>query len=1029
MAGERLRLAALTVLGGSLHGRRYQPEEVVGEVLIGSDPDCHLVVDLPSISPIHARVWCDLDASKVHDTHAPRGLYLNARRVEGEAPLGRNDVLWLGPPGDPQSACVQLRFEPWVERLPLAAETAEPAGAEEEQQAEGQPEEGEGRPEEAQGLPVEAEGQPEEGADEVLVTAEPEPSPSGEPGPVDEPASVGEEPGTVGERATVVEEPAPAAEPPAPLVTEPAPVAEEPAPDDPFFVAEAAAPDGPVAVTESAATDAASDAWAISEPAVGEAGVVAGEPVAGSPDEFFVADESAGTAAEEPRVVEAEPVADTSAEPIPIELPPLLPTTPAKPAVVVPPAAPVLAHREPQLPPPVTTATRPAPVPVPPAATPSAVAPPSGAAVPAAAPTPPTPRVARPAAAARPAAPHRPAAAARRPARPAAPRRSGVPGWLWPTVAGIGGLAVVAVLGVLGWRMLAARVRLETVTPVRVRVGQRATLAGRGFAGDAAGNVVLFDDKPARVLAASPAQLEVEVPPSAGEAGGERQAAVVVRVGTTQSNAVSVTVIQGPRLHGISPAAAMPGEEVVLAGAGWGVGATVRFGGVVAQTVEVGATRIRAIVPPIASGPGTSAPVVVTVGGVESNAAPFVVGHLPLVTAVSPPSAGPGDVVQVSGLGFASNPELDEVRVAGVPALVVSAAPDSLKLVVPQVGPGDPARVLEVRVQGTANVGQGTLQVPPPADPVEARFVAEPFVAASGRHALLATGFGPAFVLAAAGGRSAAERALEAEDRLNAAVPLLRSTAGLTIEARGLDASPVLGLAGRPEVLLDVTEEDAAAYNEDWTGLKGRGGRVTPGRLARWWEAVARDFVLLAIRGERPRYAAALAPEGRVLGQLFDAARKTGRAGVPLQVVSGAKAPLREGLRLIALRVPATVAAPAAASSPRASGAAATPAAGPPPRLSLDGSFRGRETEDGQLRYLTVAFARGGGSITYEGGITFSVPLLSLEQRARDQVRFSVRMRGGVRYYSGRWDGERLTGTLSKDSAGREVVGSFELRR
>jgi hypothetical protein len=1006
MAGERLRLAALTVLGGSLHGRRYQPEEVVGEVLIGSDPDCHLVVDLPSISPIHARVWCDLDASKVHDTHAPRGLYLNARRVEGEAPLGRNDVLWLGPPGDPQSACVQLRFEPWVERLPLAAETTEPAGAEEEQQAESRPEEGEGRPEEAQSPREEAEGQPEERADEVLVAAEPEPSASGEPGLVEEPASIGEGPGTVGE---------------------PAPVAAEPAPDDPFFVAEAAAPDGPVAVAESAATDAASDAWAISEPAVGEAGVVAGEPVAGSPDEFFVADEPAGTAAEEPRVVEPELVADTSAEPIPIELPPLLPTTPAKPTVVVPPAAPVLA------PPPVTTATPPAPVPVPPAPTPAVVAPPSGAAVPAPAPapaaTPPTPRVARPPAAPRPAAPHRPAASARRQPSPAAPRRSGVPGWLWPTVAGIGGLAVVAVLGVLGWRMLAARVRLETVTPVRVRVGQRATLAGRGFAGDAGGNVVLFDDKPARVLAASPAQLEVEVPPSAGEAGGERQAAVVVRVGTTQSNAVSVTVIQGPRLHGISPAAAMPGDEVVLAGAGWGVGATVRFGGVLAQTVEVGATRIRAIVPPIAAGPGTSAPVVVTVGGVESNVAPFVVGHLPLVTAVSPPNAGPGDVVQVSGLGFSTNPELDEVRVAGVPALVVSAAPDSLKLVVPQVGPGDPARVLEVRVQGTANVGLGTLQVPPPADPVEARFVAEPFVAASRRHALLATGIGPAFVLAAAGGRSAAERALEAENRLNAAVPLLRSTAGLTIEARGLDSSPVLGLAGRPEVLLDVTEEDAAAYNEDWTGLKGRGGRVTPGRLARWWEAVARDLVLLTIRGERPRYAAALGPEGRALGQLFDAARKTGRAGVPLQVVSEARAPLREGLRLIALRVPATVSAPATAASASTPGGAAAASASPPPRLSLDGSFRGHETEEGQLRYLTVAFSRGGGSITYEGGITFSVPLLSLEQRGRDQVRFSVRMRGGVRYYSGRWDGERLTGTLSKDSAGREVVGSFELRR
>ena len=57
------------------------------------------------------------------------------------------------------------------------------------------------------------------------------------------------------------------------------------------------------------------------------------------------------------------------------------------------------------------------------------------------------------------------------------------------------------------------------------------------------------------------------------------------------------------------------------------------------------------------------------------------------------------------------------------------------------------------------------------------------------------------------------------------------------------------------------------------------------------------------------------------------------------------------------------------------------------------------------------------------------MPLASLEPRGRDQVRFSVRMRGGMRYYTGRWDGEKLAGTLAKDAAGREVVGSFELRR
>src|SRR5512134_4191563 len=118
MPGEKLRLASLSVLGGSLHGRRREIEEVVGEVLVGSDPDCHLVVDLPSISPIHARLWTDLDEIEVNDTRAPRGVYVNTRRVEGRAVLRPGDVLWLGPPQDPGSVCVQCRFEPWVEVLP-----------------------------------------------------------------------------------------------------------------------------------------------------------------------------------------------------------------------------------------------------------------------------------------------------------------------------------------------------------------------------------------------------------------------------------------------------------------------------------------------------------------------------------------------------------------------------------------------------------------------------------------------------------------------------------------------------------------------------------------------------------------------------------------------------------------------------------------------------------------------------------------------------------------------------------------------
>ena len=589
-------------------------------------------------------------------------------------------------------------------------------------------------------------------------------------------------------------------------------------------------------------------------------------------------------------------------------------------------------------------------------------------------------------------------------------------------------LVVLAGLGLGALRLLGGGVKLASVEPARVRVGQRATLTGSGFANDPAGNTVLFGSREAKVLQASPERLEVEVPEAVAESGGEERVDVVVKAGTRASAAVSVSVFQGPRLHGLSPEAALPGEEVLLAGAGWGVGATVRFGTAPAQVVEVQPTRIRAVVPEAAGTPGTEAPVVVTVGTTESNAAPFIVGRLPVVSGIAPASAAAGDTVTVSGRGFEPDPLRNDVRVGGVPALVLSAAPDALVVAVPRTGPGEPSRALEVRVPGSENVGQALVQVPPAADPVEFHFAAEPFTAAPGRaHAVVTTGLGPAFVLAASGGKTAAARAVEAAQRLNGATQALRTTVGLNLEARGLDASPVLALAGKPEALLEVAEEDAAAYNEDWTGLRGRGGPVTRARLARWWEAVGRDLVLITVRGERPQFAAALAPEGRVLGQVFDAAQRTGRPGVPRQVVDEARPPLRDGLRLLALRVPASVAAPvAAAAAGGLPAAAATPA---PARLQLEGSWAGSQVEQGQRQYLSATFRRDGGSIAYEGGITFTVPLLTLEPPRRDQVRFSVQIRGGIRHYSGKWDGEAIRGSISTDAAGRNVVASFELRR
>jgi hypothetical protein len=598
-------------------------------------------------------------------------------------------------------------------------------------------------------------------------------------------------------------------------------------------------------------------------------------------------------------------------------------------------------------------------------------------------------------------------------------------------VFGAGAAVVVAAIGagVVGW--LGSAPKVQQVSPSRVRVGQRATITGSGFSSDATGNNVIFGNAAATVVSASSTQLEVEVPEAVVEAGAERRVPVVVKKGSRQSEPVEVSVFAGPNLHGLSPDVAMPGEEVLLAGAGWGLGATVRFGDLSAQILETSPTQIRVIVPALPGVSGTPAPVVVTVGGVDSNPAPFYVGRLPLITSVAPTSASMGDVLTVSGRGFLRDALQHDARIAGVRALVVSAFDDELQVVVPRLPPGEPARPLEVRVPGSEEIGRAIIQVAPAPDPLELRFVAEPFAGPPERpHAVVSTGLGPAFVLAAADGRSAAERALTAQQSLNQATATLAAAPGLLPEARDLMTRPVISLAAG-EVLLEPSEADAAAYNEDWTRLRGRGGAVTPARLARWWEAHYRDLVLLLLRGERPRFAAAAAPEGRVLQQVHDAAQRAGGPGVSQQVVSGARSSVRNGLRIAALRVPASVTAEAA-PAPAPAAAAATPTPVPVaevPPLELEGTWTGSEREAGRRRYLTVTFRRREGTISYEGGITLTVPFLSYDRPGRNRVRFAVQIRGGMRHYQGEWDGETLSGNLTKDQAGNNVVGSFELRR
>src|SRR5688500_12175101 len=112
-------------MAGPMAGTALVIDDAVDEILIGSDPDCRLSLDLPGVSPIHARVWRDLGGMTVYDTRSPQGVYVNDDRVVDEAPLRDGDVLWLGAPGDPDSVMIQCRLpEEGILGAPVASGAA-----------------------------------------------------------------------------------------------------------------------------------------------------------------------------------------------------------------------------------------------------------------------------------------------------------------------------------------------------------------------------------------------------------------------------------------------------------------------------------------------------------------------------------------------------------------------------------------------------------------------------------------------------------------------------------------------------------------------------------------------------------------------------------------------------------------------------------------------------------------------------------------------------------------------------------------
>ena len=101
---------SLTVLGGPMAGTRFVFEDVSEDITVGSDEGCSFRLELPGVSPNHARIVVEGGALFIHDidSGSERGLHVNDNRVgEGGTALRNGDIVWLGTPGDAEVVMLQ----------------------------------------------------------------------------------------------------------------------------------------------------------------------------------------------------------------------------------------------------------------------------------------------------------------------------------------------------------------------------------------------------------------------------------------------------------------------------------------------------------------------------------------------------------------------------------------------------------------------------------------------------------------------------------------------------------------------------------------------------------------------------------------------------------------------------------------------------------------------------------------------------------------------------------------------------------
>ena len=189
----------------------------------------------------------------------------------------------------------------------------------------------------------------------------------------------------------------------------------------------------------------------------------------------------------------------------------------------------------------------------------------------------------------------------------------------------------------------------NTTPPAAGAVGTTVTISGNNFGATQGSSTVTFNGTSATTISSWTAtSISAQVP------SGATSGNVIVTVGVPSSG-VNFTVIpasQEPSITGISPAAGPSSTQVTISGSNFGSSqgsGTVTFNGTPATTI--GSWTATSILVDVPTG-ATSGYVVVTENSAESNGFPFTVASGPVITGISPSSAGPGMTVTISGVNL-----------------------------------------------------------------------------------------------------------------------------------------------------------------------------------------------------------------------------------------------------------------------------------------------------------------------------------------------------------------------------------------